>query len=397
MSQIPYLNRFLFLLFSIFSLGIFLAALALPDIRQIAYAPLREALLPEPDPIVVTMLYSTEKEAWLTDMVPGFTGNSDYRINGHPIEIQMEKMGSREMVLDIVNGEQTPVIFSPASSLQVAILQNQSTKQFGSSLVDPTACPSVVHSPLVLVAWKERADVLWGDAPPADLWPQLHEVLVDPQGWSGYGHPEWGFMKFGHTSPLTSNSGFMTILLMTYGYFGKTSDLTANDLFNPAYQQWFLAMENTVSAFGDSTGTYMEDIVKFGPSTYDMVAVYEATMIEQAENASGRYGELRVYYPPATLISDHPFCVLEGDWVTEAQAAAAHLFIDYLQSETAQETALLRYGFRPTNAVVALDQPGSPFTRYAANGIQITLPPQVAIPSGDVLDTLLDFWSRNIR
>lgn len=188
----------------------------------------------------------------------------------------------------------------------------------------------------------------------------------------------------------------MTILLMTYGYFGKTSNLTVNDLFDAGYQQWFLKMEDTISAFGDSTGTYMEDIVKFGPSSYDMVAVYEATMIEQLENARGRYGELHAYYPPATIISDHPFCVLEGEWVTEEQVTAAHLFIDYLQGETAQETALLHYGFRPTNVAVPLDQPGSPLPRYAVNGLQISLPPQVTVPSGDVLDTLLDFWSRNV-
>ncbi len=38
--------------------------------------------------------------------------------------------------------------------------------------------------------------------------------------------PIGGYVKFSHTDPLKSNSGFMTIPLMTYGYHGKTSGLT---------------------------------------------------------------------------------------------------------------------------------------------------------------------------
>jgi hypothetical protein len=189
----------------------------------------------------------------------------------------------------------------------------------------------------------------------------------------------------------------MTILLMTYGYFDKTRGLTSADILSdPGYQEWFTQMESTVSNFGDSTGTYMKEIVAYGPSMHDIVTVYEATAIEHAENAVGRYGELRIYYPPATVMSDHPFCILDAEWVTPEQAEAAQMFIDYLQTEPVQELALLKYGFRPANAAVPLEQPGSPFERYAANGLKVDLPPEVEVPPGDVLDTLLDFWSRNV-
>jgi ABC-type Fe3+ transport system substrate-binding protein len=190
----------------------------------------------------------------------------------------------------------------------------------------------------------------------------------------------------------------MAILLMTYNYFEKTSGLTAQDILaDSAYQQWFLEIQNSVPQFGESTGTYMKDMVAYGPSTYDLVAVYESTAIEQAANAVGRYGELRVYYPPATVMSDHPFCILKGEWVTPEKVEAAQLFTDYLLSEPAQQLALLSYGFRPVTPGIALEQTGSPFTRYAANGLKTDLPPNVEIPAGNVLDTLLEFWNRNIQ
>jgi ABC-type sulfate transport system substrate-binding protein len=143
----------------------------------------------------------------------------------------------------------------------------------------------------------------------------------------------------------------------------------------------------------------MEKMVVYGPSTFDMVTVYEATAIEQAENAVGRYGELRVYYPPAILWSDHPFCVLNGDWVTVQQTRAATLFINFLTSKESQELALLKYGFRPVEPSIKLEQAGSPFDRYAANGFLVDLSGlgKIEIPAGSVLTTLRDFWSRNVN
>jgi ABC-type Fe3+ transport system substrate-binding protein len=228
------------------------------------------------------------------------------------------------------------------------------------------------------------------------MWQGLHEALVEKEDWGKYGHSEWGYIKFGHTDPLKSNSGLMTILLMTYGYFDKTNSLTSDDLLSDeAYRQWLAELESTISEFGSSTGTYMKEIVTYGPSKYDIVAVYEATAIQQAENAVGRYGELTVYYPPATVLSDHPFCVLNADWVTSEKAKAAQVFVDYLSSKPAQEKAL-EHGFRPADKTIPLDQPNSPFSRYTANGIRIDLPPEVELPPGDVVNTLLDVWRRSV-
>ncbi len=397
----PKINWFIFVLFSVAAAGVLIAAIISPSIRTLAYAPLREAIMPPPEPIVVSILYSTEKEAWLNEAIINFE-NTNAAIDGHPIKIELEKMGSWEITAAVLDGTHKPVIISPASSLQIAAFQDASTLQFGTSLVNPadsSICRPVVTTPLVLVAWKERADVLWGSQPGKSIWRDLHDALTDPQGWAAYNHPEWGYVKFGHTDPLKSNSGFMTILLMTYGYHNKTSDLNASDILsNDKYQTWFLETEASIGQFEYSTGPLMEKMVVYGPSTFDIVAVYEATAIEQAENAVGRYGELRVYYPPATLLSDHPFCVLNADWVTPQQTQAAKLFMDYLTSKPAQELALLKYGFRPVDSSIPLEQTGSPFDQYAANGFRADISgiPDVEIPAGNVLNTLRDFWSRNV-
>ena len=397
----PRINWFLFVLYLLGAIGVLTASLFVPNFRSVAYAPLRELILPPPSPVVVSVLYSTEKEAWLNDVIVQFE-KTNPKIDGHPVKVELEKMGSWEINAAVLDNTRKPVIVSPASSLQIAALQDASIAESGKSLVNPadsSTCRSTVTTPLVLVAWKERADVLWGSQPGKSLWKDLHNALTDPQGWAAYNHPEWGYVKFGHTDPLKSNSGFMTIVLMTYGYHDKTSGLSASDILSDEdYQAWFLETEASIGQFEHSTGPLMEKMVAYGPSTFDFVAVYEATAIEQAENAVGRYGELRVYYPPALLWSDHPFCVLNADWVTPQQTEAAKLFMNYLTDKPAQELALLKYGFRPVDTSIPLEQTGSPFDRYAANGFRSDLSnlPNVEIPAGNVLNTLRDFWSRNV-
>jgi hypothetical protein len=396
----PRANKILFFFYILLCIFTFLGSLISPIIRSYSYAPLRDLLLPAPSPILVKVLYSTEKDTWMKETIARYEATQPtYR--GHPVEIQTVTMGSREIYLSVLNGETKPTLISPAGSLQTTILEDLSAKKFGTPLVqakNPASCRSVLKSPLVVAAWRERAEAVWGSQPPADMWEKIHDLAVDPKGWETYGHADWGYFKFGHTNPLSSNSGFMTIVLMTENYFGSSGGLSsANILSNQEYQDWFLGLEGTISQFGESTGTYMRDMVAYGPSVYDMVAVYEATAIEQADNAMGRYGELRVYYPPQTILSDHPFCVLNADWVKPEEAEAARQFVDYLLEPEAQQLALTRYGFRPALSGIALDQAGSPFTRYGANGLSLTLPPEADLPSGDVLNTLLDFWARNIN
>lgn len=400
MTRTPSINRFLFTFYAILTAGLFLFSLVSPSIRQTTDSPVR-GLLPEPEPVEILVWYSTEKEALLNEVVPLFETSDAYRTeSGRGVKISMRKMGSHEVYLNVLNkgGTEQPTLISPAGSLQIAILQDQSVPKYGGAIVDQrdrANCRSVVETPLVLAAWQERGTALWGSTAPEQLWHELNDALIN--GWGVYGHPEWESVKFGHTNPLSSNSGFMTILLMTYGYYGKTGGLTSADLDNPDYQNWFLDLERAVGTFGNSTGTYMVDMITYGPSQYDIVAVYEATALAQAENALGRHGGLQVYYPPATVMSDHPFCVLDADWVTAEQAEAARLFIDYLESDAVQRTALLNHGFRPVNSAISLTQDGSPFNDYASNGFSVSVPNEVEVPDGTTLDKLLTFWSDNLQ
>jgi ABC-type sulfate transport system substrate-binding protein len=404
MLSTPRLNWVLFIVYALATVGVLVAALVSPAVRDRAYAPLRALILPPPQSIVVDVLYSTEKTAWITEVAKRFEA-SGTRLSGRSIQLALSKSGSREMYLAVLDGDAKPDLISPASRLQISLLQDLSaarTDRFQSAVVDRMdfrTCRPVLKTPVVLVAWESRADVLWAENPNGELWMRLHEAVTE-ETWETYGHPEWGFIKFGQTNPLKSNSGFQTFLLMTYNYFEKTDGLRNEDILDPSYQDWYGEFGRNVTKFGDSTGTFMEEIVAYGPSRYDIVAVYEATAIEHIENAVARYGSgyggLQVYYPPTTSLSDHPFCVVKGDWVTPEEARAARTFLDFLTSREMQELAL-QHGFRPVDDGISLERPGSPFPRYTSNGVRLDLPAEVEVPEGNVLNTMLELWARTVQ
>jgi ABC-type sulfate transport system substrate-binding protein len=182
---------------------------------------------------------------------------------------------------------------------------------------------------------------------------------------------------------------------MTFEYYGKSSGLRVSDLLDPNYQAFVASIERGVSKFEASTGTFMTDMIRFGPSKYDIAVVYENLVIAQLENAQGRWGDLRVYYPEITLWSDHPVALLQGDWVTDEQKRAARVFIAFLRSRPMQERALA-YGFRPADPSVPIrtSDASNPYTRLAQYGVKMDVPPVATPPDGPVVRNLLTMWSR---
>ncbi|MDZ4719998.1 MAG: substrate-binding domain-containing protein, partial [Roseiflexaceae bacterium] len=364
--------------------------------------------------------YGTEKKEWLEDAVKRFEATNP-REGRRPIQVELRGIGSRAIPLRTAQeqwGEDgQPTVISPASSMWVELLRTEWAARHPNQpniIAAGDAAPQpLALTPLVIVAWEQRARVLWGDDT-STFWDTLHRALANPKGWVGVaeqrgfavGSPEytqaqqWGFVKFGHTSPLTSNSGAQTLMLLAYAYHNKSSGLTSADITDPAFQKWLLEVETAVLEFGDSTGTFMTNMVQFGPSKYDVVAVYENVAIENIQAAQGRWGQdIKIYYPPATMFSDHPYAVLDAPWTTPEQRAAAVQFRNFLLSRPIQELALQSYGFRPADPNVPLltNDANNPFNKYKTYGVKVDIAQQVQTPTGDVVSTLLDLWRRQIN
>ncbi len=346
---------------------------------------------PPPEPVTVTMLYGTEKEDWLEAAAQRFAESEPTTSSGSPINIELEGMGSREMALDVAMGELQPTVISPASSIHTELLRDEwATRNNGAAILHEGSDAPVplVITPLVIVAWEERAEVL-GLGDPDELWPTLHELLSNDQGWGAFGQPDWGLARWGHTNPETSNSGVQTIVLLAYAYHNKET-LEVDDILDPGFTEWFDDFEEAVPEFPSSTGFLMTSMLQFGPSQYSFIVVYENLAIDNVEVAEGRGGAIRVFYPPANIQSDHPYAILNAPWVTPDQREAAAMFRDFLLSNETQELAL-DFGFRPANPGIEYV---SHFSRYEQYGIQADIERTLDVPPARVINELIDRWRR---
>lgn len=343
----------------------------------------------------VLMVYSTEKKEWIEASAAGFQKE-------HPeIKLTLIGKGSFDSAQAILEGKDKPTIWSPADSLALRLMEADWKTQYGTELFaleGDDAPQPLVLTPLVFAVWEDRAQALLASAGGHMSWKSIQAAVSTTEGWPKVGgKAEWGFVRLGHTDPTRSNSGLQALYSMSLEYHGKTT-LAVADVLDQNYQKWMTSIEKGVSKFEASTGTFMTDMVRFGPSKYDIAVVYENLAIEQIENAQGRWGNLRIYYPSTTLWSDHPVALLKGDWVTPEKRAAARLWIAHLKSHAVQGQALV-HGFRPADPGVPLKstEADNPFTRLADYGIKLELPPAAQSPEGAVVRNLLTLWTRTMK
>ncbi|MEO8702736.1 MAG: substrate-binding domain-containing protein [Kofleriaceae bacterium] len=379
---------------------VFIAVNRKGEDKQGPVQPVVDPSKPPPPPpagkaVEVTLEYSTEKKEWLEAAVVELE-------KAHPeVKVKLVGKGSLDAAAAILDGTDKPVMWSPADSLIANLLASDwSTKQ-GSALFPTTgdAGPQpLLLSPLVFAVWEDRAKVLI-DASAGQLsWKTIHKAVASPKGWPAIGgKPAWGFVKLGHTDPNRSNSGVQALLLMALEYFGSKT-VTIEQMLDPKFQDFVKEIEAAVQKFEPSTGTFMTDMIRFGPSKYDIAVVYESLAVSQLENAQGRWGSLHIYYPPVTIWSDHPIVILDGPWVTAEQRKAAEVVVAFLRSPKVQATAL-RFGFRPADTSVPMksNDAANPFSKMAQYGLTLELPPAAPAADGAVVRNLLMMWSRVVR
>jgi ABC-type Fe3+ transport system substrate-binding protein len=346
--------------------------------------------------VKIDFLYTTEKEAWLKAAV------EDFQKKEPNIAVNLQPTGSIESVRTLSEGTAKPTIWSPADEAAINLLDTEWTLARGRSLIEKKgdlAPQPLVLTPLVVIAWEERAKLLSSKGEgPADF-KTLHSLATSPKGWMSVGGPsEWGYVKLGHTAPNSSNSGLQTLILMAYSFTSKRANLRPADILDDKFQKWMKEIETAVGKFGNSSGTYMKEMVLYGPSKYDIIFNYESVAIGYMAAAEGRWGSLSVFYPNPTLWSNHPLVFFSADWITPEQQAAARKLRDFLLSQPVQERAM-EFGFRPANPDVKVlsSDPANPWNRLKTAGIRVDVPPVAEAPSGEVTRLLLETWRRVVE
>ncbi|MEO1057908.1 MAG: extracellular solute-binding protein [Actinomycetota bacterium] len=359
------------------------------------------------DCIVVDMAVSSEKITLLTELANDFNDSDDADLDGDCIFVRPQRKASGAAAQLIVDGWPNPeiegpppVIWSPAASGWAGVVNERVGTE-----VAPPGTPFML-TPLVIAMPEPMAEALGYPDEPVGF-NDIIELANDPDGWASFGHPEWGEFRLGKTNPNFSTSGLNFTTAEYYAATGKTSGLTTEDLAQPAAEQFARDVESAVVHYGDTTLTFLNNWFAAdarGTSlTYaSAVAVEEKSVIDY--NRGDPDGELgpgetprppriplvAVYPEEGTLFSDNPFIVLDTDWVSDEQRAAALVFEEYVQRPENQEK-VLEFGFRPNNPAVPV---GDPIT--LDNGVDPNQPTsELEIPSPAVSVGILDAWAEH--
>lgn len=335
---------------------------------------------PPSNALTITIAYSPEKEAWLTDRISAFNAQR-VEVDGQPIFVEGMNVSSGQARTDIKNGTLDVTVWSPSASTWLEVLKQETGNPNVAISNDP-----LVLTPVVISMWRPMAEALgWPDRPIG--WSDMLDLINDPQGWGKFGHPEWGRFSWGHTDPEISTTALSTLIAEFYAATGKQRGLTVEDVRSEESQQFIRDLGQGIKHYGYNTLVFSENMRKFGISYISAFPMEEITLIEF--NKSNPPTPLVAIYPKeGTFWHDNPFIIMAT--ASETEQRAAQQFYDFLLSEESQRLAM-SYGFRPANVDVPLDDPISAAYGVQPQGVQNIL----EVPGAEVIVAAKDSWQQN--
>jgi Ca-activated chloride channel family protein len=285
-----------------------------------------------------------------------------------------------------------PVIFQPSVSHWLALANYQSGRQ----LFDLANAQATALAPVVMAIWESRLRAIQETVGYDDIgWEELLQVLNSPDGWQDYGLP--GARRqvyYGHTDPFVSSTGLSTLIAEFYaaaradGFTERRIGL--EQVEDADVQQGVREIEQLIRHYSSRTTEFKEYIAQ-GTEYLDFVALEENDLIfiNQGKTQYQPPERLIALYPKeGTFWHEHPMGIVNADWTTPEQRAAAEVFAQYVLTEPVQ-LRIMEQGFRPANPDVEV---GEPFT--LANGVTPEGPSNVlAVPEPEVIVAIQQSWA----
>ena len=328
-----------------------------------------------PSNIDFTFLYTSEKQGWLEEVTPEFEEWFYERFN-IAVHVELVVTGSHDSVNLILQQSVHPTVWSPASSIWIPYLNQKWQTELGYENEVAVDSTPLVLSPVVIAGWSsffEENNVSDFD--------DLYQLVEDGISY-----------KYGHPDPQLSNGGVMAEVLEFADALGKKpEDFEVSDFLNEDAKNFVKAIESQAVMYGKSTGFFGSWAAENGPSAIDCFTVYESVVISNAEKATLKWGDslVAVYPESGTLLSDHPFVILNAPWVSEYQKFAASQYLFYLLQEQNQDKAQ-NYGFRPANPNVPLNEE----IFNDINGVEFEVKVPIYRPlSGEAMEALFSVWA----
>lgn len=331
--------------------------------------------------INIKIVYSPEKEAWLTERSATFNQNR-VKVNNKIIQVEAVNQSSGAARTDIKTGKLQTTIWSPSSSTWLEVLKQET----GNQNIAVSTRPMLL-TPVVISMWRPMAEAMgWPDTPIG--WGDMLELSRDPQGWGRFGHPEWGRFSWGHTDPEISTTALSTLIAEFYAATNKQQGLTVADVQSAESQQFIRDLGQSIRHYGYNTLVFSDNMEKFGMSYISAFPMEEITLIDFNKYKNPTTPLVAIYPKEGTFWHDDPFILMAN--ASQEEQLAAEQFFNFLMTVDSQKLAM-QYGFRPANPDVALADPISTSYGVQPAGPQTTL----QSPPAEVIVAAKNTWAQN--
>lgn len=329
----------------------------------------------------IDIAYSPEKEKLLVPLISKFNGEK-HEVDGKQLFVTGKVVSSGDAQKQIVKGQLKPTVWSPSSSFWGRLVNLQSD----SGLVADDN-PSIVRTPLVIAMWKPMAQALGWPKKQIDF-KQIIKLATAPNGWASVG-AQFGPFKYVHTNPDFSTSGAEAVAASYFAFAGKREGLTSADVARAAPS--VKKVESSIVHYGDNTLFISDQLKQHGQGYASAVAMEEATLLEFNRTQPPGSPKLVALYPSeGTFVSDDPFMILNGSWVSAGQRKGAEEFQKFLAKEITPSLAG-QFGFRPGDANAK--PAGMVSTASGADPSQPKI--ELKVPEPKVLEAVLTTWRRD--
>lgn len=342
------------------------------------------------DPVKIRIYSSSTKEDWINSVAESFNHKQIKTASGKPILVQIFHVNSGGSMASIIHGEIQPTVWSPAE-LSWVNSANLEWQALTDKLLIVGDCQPTVYEPTGFAMWRPMAEAMGWPTKPIH-WSDIFNLASDPDGWARYDHPEWGQFKLGLTNPETSSSGRLILTGLTYAILGKTQGLMPDMVRTEPIVEAFEQLNLHTAEFGEQSARLLERMVIGGPTQLHAINTNEAETLK----SNARYGKLlafpMVFIIPAdgTTWGEHPYCILDADWVSPEQREAARLFAAYLL-EPEQQILAMEKGLRPTNPSIELSDPITVINGANPEATPLTIP-SLESPNAVVAETIKELF-----
>lgn len=360
--------------------------------------------------VVVDIIYAPESDQYMPKIIDDFNqayrdGNDPFTgqslADGEPIiYVQGEPGSSGTIMQAIVNAITAPgnanvaqpTIFQPSVSHWLSLANFLS----GQDVFDLTEITPTANAPVVMAIWESRLNAIRDTVGYDDIgWEELLDVLNSENGWQDYGIAGGRrTVYYGHTDPFVSSTALSTLIAEYYasarsnGFTGRR--LTVDEIRDEAVRDGVRSIESLIRHYSSRT-TEFKNYIAQGPDYLDFVALEENDLIaiNRGQTDTKPPEKLVALYPKeGTFWHEHPFGIVNADWVTDEQKEAARVFTDYMLTAENQEY-IMSFGFRPVNPDVEL---GFPFEQQY--GVTPQGPATVLdVPEPNVIAAIQESWA----